>query len=442
MNAKAHRMSLELAATDRGVLRDVSETSRGGDALLCALLGVYLVSLLLEGVLRYALAMAGIPDALYLRDAIPVATLLVLFLRSLLSDNKIEPAIAIPAAILAFHAAFAAMMGVAFFSIAFGLKIFMFIPYGMAMWPLVRRRLDLALTVASIMFAVASAGVFANFLFGTMPWEGLEYDTAFGAVSSTRVWWMGDESQSPRLPGFARTSFDAAMILGITGLLALLKFRQALVRLVIAASAVAAIVLTTSKGMVLAFPVAALWLFVQERNPRMNGASLVGAACATTLVLPFVIVYFDLGSAISQSSFPSFLVSVWERFTNMWPKAFGLLPDGPEALLGGGLGSIGTAQLYGGAPHRLNDADNFAIFMMVTFGLPGLCYYAAPAFALPRVAAAENLTVRRAYVALLLIAYCYGISINMVEESFFLIFFGLCCGIAASAWMRPVEADA
>jgi len=42
-------------------------------------------------------------------------------------------------------------------------------------------------------------------------------------------------------------------------------------------------------------------------------------------------------------------------------------------------------------------------------------------------------------VALLLIAYGYGMSINMVEESFFAVFFGLCCGVAASAWLRPVE---
>jgi hypothetical protein len=438
MNTRAQRMPLEMAAMGRASRGRSGEADRAGDSLLCALLGVYLVSLLLEGVLRYALAMAGAPNAIYLRDAIPVATLLVLFLRSLLSDDRIDLAIAIPAAVLAFHAAYAAMVGVAFFAIAFGLKIFMFIPYGMAMWPLLRRRLDLALTMASIMFAVTLAGVFANFLFGRMPWEGLEYETAFGAVSTTRMWWMGEEARS-RLPGFSRTSFNAAMILGITGLLALLKFRRLVAQLAIATCAIAGIVLTTSKGMVLAFPLAALWLVVQDRRPWMSGTRLVGAVCAATLALPFIIVYFDLGSAMSQSSFPSLLVSVWERFTTMWPQAFGLLPDGPEALLGAGLGSIGTPQLYGDAAHRLNAADNFAVFMMINFGLPGLCYYAMPALSLHRVAATETVTIHRAYVALLLIAYGYGMSINMVEESFFSVFFGLCCGVAASASLRPVE---
>jgi hypothetical protein len=437
MNTKAHGMPLEMAAMGRASRGRSGEADRAGDSLLCALLGVYLVSISLEGVLRYALAMAGAPNAIYLRDAIPVATLLVLFLRSLLNDNRIDLAIAIPAAVLAFHAAYAAMAGVAFFAIAFGLKIFMFIPYGMAMWPLLRRRLDLALTMGSIMFAVTLAGVLANFLFERMPWEGVEYETAFGAVSTTRLWWI--EEERSRLPGFTRTSFNAAMILGITGLLALLKFRRPVARLAIAACAIAGIVLTTSKGMVLAFPLAALWLVVQDRRPWMSGTLLVGSVCAATLALPFIVVYFDLGSAMSQSSFPSLLVSVWERFTTMWPQAFGLLPDGPEALLGAGLGSIGSPQLYGDTPHRLNAADNFAVFMMLNFGLPGLCYYAMPALSLPRVAATEAASIHRAYVALLLIAYGYGMSINMVEESFFSIFFGLCCGVAASAWSRPVE---
>jgi hypothetical protein len=439
MNAKAQGMVLEIAATG-GVSRDrAGEASRAGDSLLCALLGVYLASLMLEGVLRYALVMAGVPNALYLRDAIPVATLVVLFLRALLSDNRIDLAIAIPAALLAFHAAYSAMVGVVFFSIAFGLKIFMFIPYGMAMWPLVRRRLDFCLTMASVTFAVTSAGVFANSLLGTMPWEGLAYETAFGAVSTTRMWWMGDEA---RLPGLARSSFNAAMILGITGLLALVKFRRWPARVAILISAMAAIVLTTSKGMVLAFPLAALWLLIQERNLQMKGTGIVSTVCAATLTLPLVIVYFDLGSAMSASSFPWLLSSVWDRFTTMWPHAFGLLPDGPEALLGAGVGSIGSPQTYGNAPHRFNAADNFAVFMFINFGLPGLCYYAFPAVSLNRVAAAETVTVHRAYVALLLIAYGYGMSISMVEESFFSIFFGLCCGVAASAWMRPVESQA
>lgn len=434
MTTKAQGMPLGRAAIAGAARRVPHEAGRAGDSLLCTLLAVYLASLLVEGVIRYVLVMAGLPNVLYLRDAIPVVTLVVLFMRPLLSDDRIDLAIAVPTALLLFHAAYSAMVGVAFFSIAFGLKIFMFIPYGMAMWPLVRRRFERALTLASVMFAVAVSGVSLNFVVGQMPWEGLEYETAFGAVATTRMWWMGD---APRLPGFARTSFSAAMILGVTGLLALLRFRHALARLAIAVAAIVAITLTTSKGMLLAFPVAALWLVIQDRNPRMNGASLVGAVCAATLLLPLVIFYFDLAAGMSRSNFPSFLTSVWERFTDVWPLAFSRLPEGPHALLGAGLGSIGAPQMYGDAPHRFNPGDNFAVFMMVVFGLPGLFYYAFPALSLRKVAASETRTVHLAYVGILLLGYGYGMAANMVEESFFSMGFGLCCGAAVAAWLRP-----
>jgi hypothetical protein len=431
MNTKAQRMALDLPAP-RGVRQDRSrEATRAGDSLLCALLVVYLASLLVDGVLRYVLAMAGLPNVIYLRDAIPVATLVVLFLRYLLSDGRVDLAIAVPAAILAFQAAYAAMLAVPSFSIAFGLKIFMFIPYGMAMWPLVRRRIGRTLTIASVMFGITLAGVAVNFSLGQMPWEGVEYQTAFGAISTTRMWWTEGIS---RLPGFARTSFDAAMILGITGLLTLLKFQRLMAQMAIVGGAIAGIVLTTSKGMAVVFPLAAVWLVVQQRRPWMSGRALVGTLCVTTLVLPFIIVLFDLG--MSRSSFPSLLVSVWDRFTMMWPFAFRLLPEGPHALLGAGLGSIGTPQLFGTAAHRYNPGDNFAVLMMVTFGLPGLCYYAFPALSLRKVAANETVTAYRAYVGLLVLAYGYGTTTNMVEQSFFSVCFGLCCGLAASAWLR------
>ncbi|MDP3759919.1 MAG: hypothetical protein Q8R01_05310 [Ramlibacter sp.] len=434
MNARADGLAFESRAI-RDRSRAPAAAARAGDSFLCALLGIYLASLVFEGVLRYALAASGLPNAIYLRDAIPVATLLVLFLRPLLGEGRMDLAIAVPAALLAFHAAYSALVGVAFFAIAFGLKIFMFIPYGMAMWPLLRQRFDAALTLACVMFAATAVGVFANFLFGRLPWEGLEYETAFGTVSTTRLWWMGD--LVPRLPGFARTSFNAAMILGITGLLALIKFRHPMARVAIAAVAISAIVLTTSKGMMLVFPLAALWLLVQDDRPWMKGNGLVMTLCAATLALPLAIVLLDLGSAMRASSFPDVLLSVWDRFSDMWPLAFGLLPEGPHALLGAGLGSIGTPQMFGDASHRANAADNFAIYMMVSFGLPGLCYYVAPALSVRGIAASQPAPVHRAYVALLFVAYGYGMSINMVEESFFAICIGLCCGAAAQAWLRP-----
>lgn len=407
------------------------------DSVLCALFAVYLGSILLEGPIRYALWAARMPNLLYVRDAIPVASVAFLFLRTLLRNDRVDLPIAIAAALFACHCAYSAILGVAFFSIAFALKIFMFMVYGMAMWPLFARRFHAGLTAGSVMFAIAAAGVFANHFLETMPWEGLAYDTAFGRSSTTRMWWMGDGIS--RLPGLSRTSFSAAMILGLTGVLALVRFRRPLARLAIAAAAITAIVLTTSKGMVLAFPLAALWLLMQESRPGLDGHLLVRVLCATTLALPVVVVAFDLGTLLKASDFPRLIASVWDRFATTWPRAFDLLPDGPAALLGAGMGSIGTPQNRGFDAHHLNAGDSIAVYMVVSFGVAGLFYAAFPAVMVRKVLAAHPVDVGRAYVALLVITYAYGFSINMVEEPFFSMFFGLCLGAACSAWQRRTE---
>ncbi len=410
-------------------------TSRTGDTLLCVLLLVYLLSLMLEGPLRYALARGGFPNALYVRDAIPVGTLAFLFLRALFVDKVIEPLIAIPVALLVLHGALAAMLGVAFLSILFGFKIFMFLPYGMAMWPLVRSRLEAALTIASIMFIVTLCGVALNFMLDRMPWEGYEYDSAFGTMAATRLWWI--PGGISRLPGFTRTSFNAAMILGITGVLTMVKLRAWLPRAVVAALALAAIVATTSKGMMLAFPLAALWLLAGDGPLHaFLGRAMVYLLCTVTLLFPVTVVMFDLGAGLAASEFPIQLVSAWDRFTMMWPLAFDLLPSFPAALLGGGLGSIGTPQLYGATPHLLNAADSLAVFMIINFGVLGVLYYVAPALVLNRVARLESRLAHRAYIGLLLIAYGYGISISMIEESFFAICFGLCLGVMVTTVLK------
>jgi hypothetical protein len=227
------------------------------------------------------------------------------------------------------------------------------------------------------------------------------------------------------------------MILGITGMLTMVKLRSLVPRAAVAAAALTAIVATTSKGMMLAFPLAAIWLLVPgQRAHALAGRVMVYVVGAFTLLLPPVMVLFDLGSGMAASQFPQQLVSAWERFTMMWPLAFELLPSGPAALLGAGLGSIGTPQLYGDAPHLLNAADSLSVFLIVNFGALGALYYIAPALALHRLASREDLLTQRACIGLLLIAYGYGISISMIEESFFAISFGLCLGAVVTALLN------
>jgi hypothetical protein len=103
-----------------------------------------------------------------------------------------------------------------------------------------------------------------------------------------------------------------------------------------------------------------------------------------------------------------------------------LLPDGFGALTGVGPGGIGTAISDGAVP---NSADSIFVYFFVTFGLLGIGYLAFPLRALfGRGAESDPRTF--AWAGLLIIAYGYGLSINMVEQAFFTSVFGLLYGKA------------
>jgi len=411
--------------------RAVQKDSTWVDALLCCLLAVYVTTTVCEGPLRWGLALAGVPNLLYLRDAIPTGTLAFLFMRRLVLHGDIDVLIAVSMAVLAFHASIAVMLGVEIFPVLFALKIFVFIPYGMAMWPLLRSRRRPAIAFVWILYATSLAGVWVNGLVGRFPWEAFEYDTMFGTVQTTRLWWAMGES---RLPGLARTSYNAAIILGVTGFLAMLSLRQRIVRLVVAALTLLAIVDTTSKGMMVAFSLAAAWLLLASGRPWQAavGRRLVLGVALVGLALPLLVLLLDVGSSISDSAVPDLLFSLWERFSVMWPAAFELLPRGPAALLGAGLGGIGTPLMYGSAHPPFNPGDSLALYLLVTFGFAGVLYFLVPALLLRRAPLQTDPRVLQACTGVMLMAYGYGVTTNVVEDSFLSIAFGLAMGIACS----------
>jgi hypothetical protein len=410
----------------------VPATGSAADDALRALLCLSIATLVFEGPLRWAGALSGWANLIYLRDAIPVGSVVFLFARSLLLRGWLDVPVAAVTSVLILHALVALVLGLAPFQVAFGLKTFMYLLYGMAMWPLLQDRWPALLRVAAGVWAVSLAGVALDFAIGPFPWEGLEYETAFGAAHTTWRWWIADGI--PRLPGFARSSFNAAMILGISGALTLIRLRRPWSRAIVVALTFAGIAATTSKGMLLAFPLAAAWLvYPAGAGQARTGRWLIHSLCALGLVLPLAMVLLGIGTGLRPDDWPELSLTAWERFSRVWPEAFELLPSGIAGLLGGGLGSIGTPQLFGLDPHRFNPGDSVAVFLLVNFGVAGALYYLLPALMLRRVAAVADDGVARAYAALLIIGYGYGISISMLEEMFFAIALGLALGAAFKA---------
>ncbi|TFZ00202.1 hypothetical protein EZ216_13940 [Ramlibacter humi] len=185
--------------------------------------------------------------------------------------------------------------------------------------------------------------------------------------------------------------------------------------------------------MLLAFPLAAAWLLwpAGEGHSRI-GRWMVQGLCALGLALPLAAVMCDYAGGLSPDGWPAVLESAWERFSLIWPTAFDLLPPGVAGLLGGGLGAIGTPQMFGHYPHHFHPADSLAVYLLVDFGLAGALYYLLPALTLRVATAGLPEQVARVYAAVLVIAYGYGTSISMFEETFFATTLGIALGAAIS----------
>lgn len=396
-----------------------------GDSLLfwsfVGLLSTYVV----EGPLRYVLGMAGQPNVIYVRDAVAVLAIAFVFFRNLIAKNWIEPAIGIVSCLLLFHLLIGLFLGLPLFQALFGFKIFISLLFGLAVSRILRRRFRDVLIILAIFYLITVLGVFANYYLQKFPWEGLNYDTAFGKAGGTKEWWTHGGVR--RLPGFTRNSYDAAMIAGISGFACLLLFKSLWCRMTLIIITFTAILLTTTKGMAQAFTIIALWIFFKNSSAFLPLGRLLAVILLTVAIaLPSVVVFFEIGKAFDANDVPSQLDSLWDRFSWMWPDAFKLLSEPEQYLLGGGLGAIGTPQSYGLDARQVNAADNIFVFAFVLFGPLSLLYLTYPVWRIIRSAECNEIAAWS--IGILIICYGYGVTTNMIEQPFFSAILGMVLG--------------
>ena len=427
------------AHTDRAsaMAADVSDLVPRAGRLSVWIYLTWLTTYLVEGPLRGGLSAIGMPNVLYLRDLVAVAVIASAMVVPLTRGERPPPGLVLMSWLIAVHVCIGILLGGTVFQRLFGLKTFIPMLMTVAIFPAVEQHFRLFIKAMAVFFAITVVGVLVNEVAGEMPWEGLSYETAFGSVQTTKQWWMSGGVR--RLPGFARASFDAAMMIGLSGVMLMAAVRSVWLRLLIACIGGAAIFLTTSKGMIVAYAVATLWLvFANRSNTSFKlGRGIVVALLLITCLVPTIFMVVPVRE--NPADIPVLLTSLWDRFAWMWPAGYSLLPDGFGALTGAGPGGIGSAVGDGPIP---SSADSIFVYYYVSFGLLGIGYLAFPALALARGEGAAADPNRFVWAALLIIAYGYGLSINMVEQTFFISVFGLLYGKAfayVARSSRPVR---
>lgn len=388
-----------------------AETAAHGAAARL-LLGLVLASYVFESPLRYALNLGHLQALLYLRDA-GLALVVLGGLVSCALKGTLDAAAAVTAALVAHGIAGWLMVGSAMQALL-GMKIFLPLLAGMAghRYLLADGRPPPKL-LAALWFG-ACGGVLLN-QWVAMPWEGLSYEVLGHDVEANMTWYAGELS---RLSGFARASYEAAAQILVLSIFLLVTLRSAGLRLLIWVAGLAAITLTTTKGVSMAYLAVGIVMLLPRRHLR----PLLLAAGLLCVLVPVLSVAGLL--SLSATLDDVLLGSFADRMRNTWPGALAILADG-HVILGGGLGAIGVPlDIF--QPQQPNPGDNLFVYMAVAFGVFALPYFGLLVAAGRRLAEPE-----RAAALVVFACLVTGLTMSVIEGAFASLFLGGALGRAA-----------
>jgi hypothetical protein len=254
------------------------------------------------------------------------------------------------------------------------------------------------------------------------PWEGFAYSVGDVDIEGAREWYATGGGK--RIAGLARASFDAGVHVLALSLLLAVETRLRLAAIAIWALGAYAVVLTTSKGVLIVFLVLTPYVVVRSLIPEPLLRALPVAIGGVGMLLPLSALLFDVRFDLRDETLANLTFSFVDRLQNMWPEAWALLDQHGHLLFGRGIGGIGTAQTYF-EPGLFNAADNLFMYWWVVFGWAIVPLFLAVLLRGTLLRPSRDATDRRVYV-LWLAALTYGMTTNIVENAMF----AALCGLA------------
>lgn len=207
--------------------------------------------------------------------------------------------------------------------------------------------------------------------FTYVPWKGYSYlvgDTQLAANTS----WSADDQD--RIAGFARVSNVLSILIALYTIYLFMFIRSNVVKLVMSAVALYAIVLTTSKAPAAAFALTMGLLFLQRMTWTCRILCVV--AVAFGLLLPTLGLVYDF-DARTVSTGGSSLASLYDRLNNTWPRLADFMGAQGWELTGAGFGMVGSTMAIFPVPGAdiLLGVDSSALYLWAMLGVVGLLLY-------------------------------------------------------------------
>jgi hypothetical protein len=396
---------------------------------LCAF--TYLVIYAFEGVIRYGLYNVGLDNAILLRDGLVIGPTVIL-LAAQAFRLHIHPAYGIFAAIITLHGAMAYFnLGTAVPAI-YGTKLLINVLFGFIAARQLTQPGRGVLWLLGLIWLASMVGVVLDKYVYTMPWMGMETHIGGIAVDVSRGWDI-DSGFEKRAAGFSRSSISAAMLLPTLALIIAPRLRSWLLRAVMLALTVGAVLLTTQKGALVAIAAVSVILCA----PAWSRYRLLALACLAFALLDVALPLVTAGMLVPDTGGVFSFSSFGMRIMLTWPEAWHWILHNEVFPFGVGLGGIGGAQRFY-APNSFNPSDNFFVFLYANFGLMSLVYLgwaACQGLRVPADFRSGNVrsgdTHSGAIVALGLLAFNfgYGAALSMLEDQMSALFIGAAVGM-------------
>lgn len=378
-------------------------------------LGVFLAVKAVEGPVRYILVNADLAWVAYVPTFLLLAVIVIRGL-PLLYPWRLRRVILCAVIVIA------GWLGLSLVGnpgqVLFGVYVWVPFLFGALLAPEIVPHLRRLHRLYALLWSVSVLGVFLDYFFD-LPWSGLEYEIRGITVEGVRKWYtFGIE----RLAGFARASFEAAIIILVLSLLLIAYGNSRWAKFAAWVIGGGAIVLTTTKGIVAVYLALTLLLLLRRWMPVFVLRVVPYLVAAVVIALPSYswtqTVSLNLDSEVTRFLFASF----GDRLTYMWPGAYDLVFQHGAGLFGRGIGGIGAPQerfeeaLY-------NPADNLFVYLFGIFG-----YFGAPLLLVIAHRVSKFAVSRKGEAGLFYLLgtgiLIYGITTNVVESAYMAVFLG------------------
>jgi hypothetical protein len=390
-------------------------------SVLSLSLVIYLLFYVFEGLIRYGFHLVGADSMIFMRDAVLLFPLVLLFIQQFFK-REVHPAFIIFMLVILLHGLVMMLNIGSLMAVMYSTKMLMTLLAGALLANRLFRPSRAVVLLLALVWLVSMAGIALDKYFVTFPWMGMETTINDIKVEISRDWQISGEDK--RAGGFMRSSINAATVMPLLAFILMFNLRWRFLRFLVAVLTVPALFWTTQKGPLIAYLLTLLLLGLSPRKPIFLLRLGVLSMLVLLVGLPIVLSGAVMPPAEGVFSFSSF----YQRIEEMWPQAWRWIHYHEAFPFGVGLGGISGAQrLY--ALYDMNAADNMFILMYAYFGVMSFVYLAFIGIVAAKIRSNGSSQAAHA-LATLMYLLGYGCVISLLEDQMASLFLG-----ASLAWL-------